>query len=130
MLRKCLSVAFVLVTVSSCNTVGTPIPAPQIATTPTHEPLPAITSTVAIEYTESGITIVGMVMDVSFSARLIMLKDPVEGIRVLALIENCKLTSSNGEEIELRDIQPGMTVRASGQLGEPDSLLTSFVLVQ
>jgi hypothetical protein len=130
MLRKCLSVAFVLIIVSSCNTVGTPIPTPQIATTPTREPLPAITSTVAMEYAESSITIVGVVMDVSFSARLIMLKDPVEGIHVLALTENYELTSSNGEELELHNIQPGMTVQATGQPGESDALLTSFVLVK
>ena len=68
-------------------------------------------------------------MDISFSARLIFLKNPVGGFSVLALTENCELTSSNGETIELHDIQSGMLIQASGQQGESDSLLTNFVLV-
>jgi hypothetical protein len=130
MLRKCLLAAFVFVFISSCNAAGTPPPLPIITITPTSEPLPTTASIVAVEAAESGITITGTVMDVSLSARLITLKDPVEGFHVLALTENCELTSSNRDEIELYDIQPGMTVRASGQPGESDSLLTSFVLVQ
>lgn len=124
---NCLLAAFVLVILSSCNAIGTPVPVSP--TTPTSEPLPTATSTVAVENIESDITIIGIVMDVSFSARLITLKDPIEDIHVLALTENCGLTSSNGEKIKLNDIQPGNTIRASGQRGKSDSLLTSFVLV-
>jgi hypothetical protein len=68
-------------------------------------------------------------MDVSLSARIITLKDPAEDIRVLALTEDCKLTSSNGGKIELHDIQPGMSVQASGHQGDSDSLITNFLVV-
>ena len=126
MLRKYFLVAFVLIILSSCNAAETSVPATSISIKPTNEPLPSV----AVENIESGITITGVVKDVSFSARLIMLKDPVEGIHVLAMTENCELTSSNEDEIELRDIHPGMSIQASGQPGESDALLTSFVLVQ
>ena len=126
MLRKCLLVAFVLVILSSCNIAGTPIPAISINIKPTNEPLPSV----PVENAESSIVIIGVVKDVSFSARLITLKDPVEGFSVLALTENCELAASDGEEVELRDIKPGMAVLASGQPGSSDALLTSFVLVQ
>jgi hypothetical protein len=103
----------------------------QTTPAPTNgEPLPTATSTAAIESTESGITITGVVTDISFSARLIKLKDPVEGIHILALNENCDLVTSNGEKIDLHSIQPGMTVQASGQPGSSDALLTSSVVVQ
>ena len=129
MLGKCLMIAFVTIILISCATVDNPMPGPTITAAPTHEPLPVATSTIAVENTESGITIIGEVMDVSLSARIITLKDPVEDIRVLALTEDCELTSSNGEKIDLHDIQPGMLIQASGQRGESDSLLTSFVIV-
>jgi hypothetical protein len=128
MFRKCSVIAFVLIILTGCTTVETPIPEMPITPAATSEPLS--TATVAVINPESNITIVGVVMDVSLSARIIMLKDPVEGIHVLALNQNCELTSSIGEKIELHDIQPGITVRASGQLDESNALLTSFVLVQ
>ena len=96
--------------------------------TATREPLPTATSTVVVENTETAITITGVVVDVSFSARLIMLKESVKGIRIIALTENCEIKSSTGEKLDLRDIQPGMSVQASGQPGASEALLTSFVL--
>jgi hypothetical protein len=84
---------------------------------------------VAVENTGTEIMITGVVKDVSLSARLIVLKEPVEGIIVIALTENCEIKSSIGEKIDLRDIQSGMTVQASGQPGASEALLTSFVLV-
>lgn len=126
MLRKYLLVAFVFVVLSSCKVVDTPVSTTSINIEPTSELLPSV----AVENAESDITITGVVMDVSFSARLITLKDPVEGIHVLALNENCELTSSIGDEVKLQDIQPGMTVQASGQQGESDALLTSLVVFQ
>jgi hypothetical protein len=85
-------------------------------------------SSIAAENPGTEIMITGIVKDVSLSARLITLKDQVEGFSVLALTENCELKSSNGEEIDLHDIQPGMTVQVSGQPGASEALLTSFVL--
>jgi hypothetical protein len=81
------------------------------------------------EKAKSGITIMGTVMDVSLSARIIMLKNPVEGFGVIALTEESELISTDGDEITLRDIRSGMTIQASGQPGESDALLASQVLV-
>jgi len=125
MLRKFLMVAFVFVALSSCSAVETPVPATSISTKPTNDPLPSV----AVENAESGITIKGIVMDVSLSARIITLKGSVEGFHVLALTENCELRFFSGEEIELQAIQPGMTIQASGQSGESDALITNSILV-
>lgn len=129
MFRKCLMIVFVLVTLISCTSVETLVPEPSIIPVSTSEPLPTEHSTVVANIPKSGTTIVGVVMDVSLSARIIMLKEPVEGFSVIALAENCELRSSNGEEIELHDIQSGVTIQASGHPGESDALLTDSILV-
>ncbi len=85
--------------------------------------------TIPAEEAESGITIVGTVMDVSLSARIIMLREPVEGFDVIALTEESELVSTDGDEITLRDIRPGMRIEASGQPGKSNALLASQVLV-
>ena len=78
---------------------------------------------------ESDITLVGTVLDVSPSARIITLTEPVEGFDVIALTGESRLFSASGEEILLRDIRAGMKIRASGQPGESQVLLASQVLV-
>jgi hypothetical protein len=78
---------------------------------------------------ESETTIVGTVMEVSPSARTIMLKDPVEGFAVIALRERCRLVSARGEEMMPRDLQAGMRVQASGWPGTSQALLADRVLV-
>jgi hypothetical protein len=78
---------------------------------------------------ESSITLIGTVMDASPSARIVMLKEPVEGYRVIALTEESELTFLDGVDVALRDVQPGMTIQASGQPGESNALLASQVLV-
>jgi len=131
MFRKCLMIVFVLVTLTSCTSVETPISVQPITPTTTSEQLPTDNSTIVANNPVLGITIVGVVMDASLSARIIMLKEPVEGFRVIALAENCALRSSSGEEIELNDIQPGMKIQASGQgqMGESDALIANSVQV-
>jgi hypothetical protein len=78
---------------------------------------------------EPGITIVGTVRDVSLSARVIALTEPVDGFGVVALTLESKLLSAGGNGITLRDIRPGMGIRASGLPGESQALLASEVHV-
>jgi hypothetical protein len=85
--------------------------------------------TVPTEPVEPEITILGTVMDVSPSARIIVLIEPVDGFGVVALTAESKVVSGDGEEIMLRDIQRGMRIQASGQRGEPEVLLVDRVLV-
>jgi hypothetical protein len=77
----------------------------------------------------SDITLVGTVLEVSPSARIITLTEPVEGVTVIALTEESELFSASRDEILLRDIQAGMRIQASGQRGEPDVLLAKQVCV-
>jgi hypothetical protein len=77
----------------------------------------------------SGMTLVGTVMDVSPSARIIMLTEPVEGFTVIALTETSRLVSASGAEIMLRDLHAGVRIQVSGQPGESQALLAEQVLV-
>jgi len=75
------------------------------------------------------ITITGTVMDVSLSARIIMLAEAVEGFDVVALTDESELISASGGEATLQDIRPGMRIKASGQAGESGALLAKKVLI-
>lgn len=77
-------IAFVVATLTSCNTVEYFIPELPIIPTATSEPLSTETSTGDAYYPELNITIVSVVMDVSLSARIIVLIDSVESFHVLA----------------------------------------------
>lgn len=76
-----------------------------------------------------AITIVGTVMDVALSARVIMLVEPAEGFSIVALTEASELVAADGSEATLQDIQRGMLIQASGRPGESDALLADQVLV-
>lgn len=121
---------------------NTPIPQPTSTSTPTSVPptatsepptsTPRLPTPMPVPPTspvEPGITIVGTVMDVSLSARVIMLTEPVEGFGVVALTEESKLVSADGGEMALHEIRPGMRIQASGQPGESGALLANLVLV-
>jgi hypothetical protein len=73
------------------------------------------------------VTIVGTVSDVSFSARIIMLTEQVDGVGVIALSEDAMIVTNAGQAITLHDIQKGMKIQASGQPGKSDALLASQV---
>lgn len=77
----------------------------------------------------SGLTITGVVMDISPSVRIITLEEPVEGFREIALTEESTLLSVDGREILLREIPPGATIKAVGQPGTSDALIADHVLV-
>jgi hypothetical protein len=74
-------------------------------------------------------TIAATVMDVSLSARIIVLEGPVEGFSIIALTDESDLMSADGSEMALRDIQPGATIQASGHPGESNALIAGQVLV-
>jgi hypothetical protein len=78
---------------------------------------------------ESDVTIEGAVRDVSPSARIITLTEPVEGFSLVALTEESELLSANGDEILLRDLGAGMRIQASGQPGASGALIANQVLV-
>ena len=77
----------------------------------------------------SEITLVGTVLDVSPSARIINLTELVDGFGVIALTEESKVLSGDGGEILLRDIDPGTTIEASGRSGASGTLIADRVLV-
>ncbi|MGD8516031.1 MAG: hypothetical protein PVG54_03600 [Anaerolineae bacterium] len=78
---------------------------------------------------ESQITIEGIVMNVSPSARIIELTDPVQRFAVIALTEESDLRSAGGSEILLRDLPAGEWIEATGQPGEPGVLIADQVRV-
>jgi hypothetical protein len=91
------------------------------------ERLPVPTVMAPAQEVEPGITIVGTVLDVSFSAHVIALQEPVAGFGAIALTEASELVSVDQQKITLGDIRPGMRVEASGQPGESHALLASKV---
>jgi hypothetical protein len=85
--------------------------------------------TLPAEVMRPAITIVGTVTDVSLSARIITLSEPVDGFGVIALTAESQLLSASGDEITLRDLRAGMKIQAAGQPGESRALLADQVLV-
>ena len=78
---------------------------------------------------EPDITVEGTVRNVSPSARIITLTEPVEGFGIIALTEESKLLSACGDETLLRDLRAGMRIQASGQPGASGVLIANQVLV-
>jgi hypothetical protein len=77
----------------------------------------------------SDITLVGTVLDVSPSARIITLAELADGFAVIALTEESRLLSASGDEITLRDLRPGMRIQACGEPGASQALLAHQVRV-
>ncbi len=77
----------------------------------------------------SDITLVGTVLEVSPSARIITLTEPVKGVTVIALTEESELFSASRDEILLRDLRADMRIQASGQPGASGALIANQVLV-
>lgn len=109
MLCKYLLLVIPLVSLPGC-TIGTSgLPVSSSATLSTSESLAVTGTAIPAKKAEIDITNVGTVMDVSLSARIMMLESPVEGIRLIALTEECNLVNDNWEEITLVDKHPGLT---------------------
>lgn len=81
--------------------------------------------------TTSGqtITITGTVMDVSLSARIIMLTEAVQGFNTVALTEETEIFSGSGCKAALQDVQKGMTIQASGKPGTSGAIIASKVSI-
>jgi hypothetical protein len=77
----------------------------------------------------SDITLVGTALDVSPSARLITLTEPVSGFGVIVLTAESQLLSASGDVILLRDVRAGMRIQASGRPGASGTLIAAQVLV-
>ena len=127
MLRRQLPLIAVLVLLAACTTAkGDPTGAATADATVASEP--SITAS-PLEGEHSAVGVGGTVQDVSPSARVITLREASNGFSVIALTESTELTFADGREAALRDIAPGMAVKASGQPGAADALLADRVLV-
>ena len=127
-IKNIFSVAFLFFLIGCTMSEGNPTVSPTNTITSFTPSTPSI-AVAPTETSESGLTITGTVMDVSLSARVIFLKEPVDGFDSIALIEGSKLISENGSGISLQDIQPGFTIQAFGQLGGSNALLASKVII-
>ena len=77
----------------------------------------------------TGINITGTVMDVALSARVIQLKQPVEGINSIALTDETKIISVDGVETGLQSITHGAQIQATGKIGSPGSLIAIQITI-
>ncbi|MFZ3069599.1 MAG: hypothetical protein WA110_00535 [Anaerolineaceae bacterium] len=79
----------------------------------------------------SQVTITGIVMDVSLSARVIILTQPVSDITSIALTDETTILYKSGNEATLQEITNGMQIQATGEPGSPKSLIaTQIVLLE
>lgn len=73
--------------------------------------------------------ITGTVQDVSLSARIITLAEPVQGFETIALAEGCQVAFVGGGGATLRDLQPGVKIEAEGQPGDAKAFLADRLLI-
>ncbi len=81
------------------------------------------------EDAENTVILMGIVQDVSLSARVIWLQETVDGFGMLALTDDCTITSADGTPLGLDQVLQGLTIRASGQPGEDQVLLVDAIEV-
>jgi hypothetical protein len=73
--------------------------------------------------------ITGMVQDVSLSARIITLTEPVQGFDTIALADGCEVIFVGGGGATLRDLRPGAKIEAQGQPGSAQAFLANRLLI-
>lgn len=129
MSAKWLLLACMLISLRGCAGGIGFAPRPSVAPAPPGAPSPVVSTPTPTDEKEPAVTLMGTVMEVSMSARIILLERAAQGFRLIALSEQCKLATTGGEAITLRDIRPGMTVQASGRPGESEALIAEEVLV-
>lgn len=78
---------------------------------------------------EEGISVSGNVMDVSLSAKIIVLEQPDHGIGTIALTDETILEAANGAPMSLTDITHGETVKARGHAGTSGTLLADKIVI-
>ncbi|HAF61398.1 MAG TPA: hypothetical protein DCK95_03620 [Anaerolineaceae bacterium] len=79
---------------------------------------------------QANLTITGTVLDVSLSARIITLEQPVQGIQTVALTDETSILTQNEAKIDLTGIHPGMQIQATGKQRNSASLIASQVILQ
>ena len=114
---------------ASCAMIGCDLTKSPTDTVGVSTPSTPTITNISTETSEPGLTITATVMDVSLSARVLFLKEPVDGFDSIALAEGSKLISENGSDILLQDIQPGFTIQAFGQPVGSNALLASKLIV-
>lgn len=81
---------------------------------------------------DTDTTMSGKVFDISYSALVIFIERDErneEGVFDIALDDDTRLISVDGSQISLREIRPGMHIRATGKLASKDGLLAREVRV-
>jgi hypothetical protein len=76
---------------------------------------------------EPELTLTGVVREVSPSAQVIWLQAEVAGFTTVALTADSTMTTASGKLLELNQIQPGLTIRVTGQPGKNQALLAHSV---
>ena len=118
------TVLFIFLTSCSIGkgTSSTPSATQESEKTPTSRPPSAQTPT---DSNEAGIiSITGTVQDVMLSAQVILLREPIQGFSYLAMTQDTKFVSTEGMNITLVQVQPGMMVKATGWPGAQRRLIT------
>jgi len=106
---------------STAVTTSSALPAVDTAT-PALSPLPNDSG-------QGSLTITGTVMDVSYSAQVIFLQQPVQDISIIALTTQTKITLASGGETTLRAITPGTELQASGGVKSAGTLLATQIIL-
>jgi hypothetical protein len=71
----------------------------------------------------------GIVAGTFASARVLTLREPVNGVVNLALAGDTELVRANGARATLSDVVPGTAVEAVGYRPTPDTLLARRILI-
>jgi len=94
------------------------------ATIPLNEPTPIAIS----EDAADSVVITATVGGAMLSAQVIVLQEPVHGFTDVALTQDTRLVSIEGDEpLLLRDLPIGAKIQITGQPGSPGSLIASEI---
>ena len=89
---------------------------------PSSTSQPASTPTAGTPETTT-VTLTRTVQDVMLSVRIILLLAPVKGFRYVALTEDTRVMSREGENITLQDIEAGTRIQVTGRAGSLDTVI-------
>lgn len=68
-------------------------------------------------------------MDVSLSARVIFLKQPVQDVSAIALTDQTKIVLERDGVSMLQAITPGTQIQVTGEIGSPGMLIATQVVL-
>jgi predicted RNase H-like HicB family nuclease len=72
-------------------------------------------------------TVTGTIEDIALSAKVITIRDPQEKEISVAITERTTLLDKDGNEIELKDLQPGENISAAGRWTGEDTFIPSII---